>query len=362
MPSDNKVYSNPNTLLVPSFEKLGLESTWCLDFEQDYVALKDDISESDSLLRRTLRANGIYELRDMNYNSSFYRFPRWDPYHLVEGTKELVFFTKPDLPILSNGTLNSSAECNAAEVSLFKSLYDLGYGKTTLTDLCFHNGLVDKDCPFIRILTNRISAPVDIPDIRVDSLESAQNMYGTKLYYPKSSMGSDENIEFSVEFEETNHLEIYYLFKAWDYFRRLCWLGVMRPDINYILNKVLCDHISLYKFILDNDGETILFCCKWTGVYPVSISRNSFGEVPEKGPLKMTIGFKQSGWFEDTDSSVIADFNALVSSWKWSYENMDMWDNEIQAISGENVYIPYIVQDTSVNSDGYSKYLFRWGK
>ena len=31
-------------------------------------------------------------------------------------------------------------------------------------------------------------------------------------------------------------------------------------------------------------------------------------------------------------------------------------------ISGENVYIPYIVQDTSVNSDGYSKYLFRWGK
>lgn len=362
MPSDNKVYSNPNTLLVPSFEKLGLESTWCLDFEQDYVALKDDISESDSLLRRTLRANGIYELRDMNYNSSFYRFPRWDPYHLVEGTKELVFFTKPDLPILSNGTLNSSAECNAAEVSLFESLYDLGYGKTTLTDLCFHNGLVDKDCPFIRILTNRISASVDIPDIRVDSLESAQNMYGTKLYYPKSSMGSDENIEFSVEFEETNHLEIYYLFKAWDYFRRLCWLGVMRPDINYILNKVLCDHISVYKFILDNDGETILFCCKWTGVYPVSISRNSFGEVPEKGPLKMTIGFKQSGWFEDTDSSVIADFNALVSSWKWSYENMDMWDNEIQAISGENVYIPYIVQDTSVNSDGYSKYLFRWGK
>lgn len=362
MPSDNKVYSNPNTLSVPSFEKLGLESTWCLDFEQDYVALKDDISKSDSLLRRTLRANGIYELRDMNYNSSFYRFPRWDPYHLVEGTKELVFFTKPDLPILSNGTLNSSAECNAAEVSLFKSLYDLGYGKTTLTDLCFHNGLVDKDCPFIRILTNRISASVDIPDIRVDSLESAQNMYGTKLYYPKSSMGSDENIEFSVEFEETNHLEIYYLFKAWDYFRRLCWLGVMRPDINYILNKVLCDHISVYKFILDNDGETILFCCKWTGVYPVSISRNSFGEVPEKGPLKMTIGFKQSGWFEDTDSSVIADFNALVSSWKWSYENMDMWDNEIQAISGENVYIPYIVQDTSVNSDGYSKYLFRWGK
>ena len=175
-------------------------------------------------------------------------------------------------------------------------------------------------------------------------------------------MSSDEKIEISSEFEETNHLEIYYLFKAWDYYRRLCWLGVMRPNINYILNKILCDHIAVYKFILDNDGESILFCCKWTGVYPVSISRNTFGDVPEKGPLKMTVGFKQSGWFEDTDSVVISDFNALVSTWKYSYEAMDIWDPEIQAISGENVSIPYIVQDTSVDSDGYTKYLFRWGK
>ena len=352
----------PNTTVVSSFEELGLETTSCLDFDQEYNTLKEDISNSDSLLRRTLRANGVYELRDMNYNTSFYRFARWDPYHLVEGTKEIVFFTKPDLSILANGSLNTSKESNAAEVTLFKSLYDLGYGKTTLTDLCYKNGIVDKECPFIRILTNRISAPLDVPDIRVDSLETAQNMYGTKLFYPKSSMSSDENIEFSAEFEETNHLEIYYLFKAWDYYRRLCWLGVMRPNINYILNKILCDHIAVYKFILDNDGESILFCCKWTGVYPVSISRNTFGDVPEKGPLKMTVGFKQSGWFEDTDSVVISDFNALVSTWKYSYEAMDIWDPEIQAISGENVSIPYIVQDTSVDSDGYTKYLFRWGK
>lgn len=343
-------------------QKYGVKtSVLSANAEEELTKINTDISETTSLLRRTMRANGVYELRDMTYNTSFYRFKRWDPYHLVEGTREYVFFIKPQLEIMVNSNLNTSDHHNFAVIPYFKNLFDLGYGPTVLGDLSAGSG--GDSCPFIRILTNRIASPVDIPEIRVDALETSQNMYGTKLFYPKSSMKSDEDVEFNIEFEDTPYLEIYLLFKTWDYYRKLKWLGVIRPADSFIQNKILSDHISIYKFIVDNDGESILYYCKWTGVFPNLISRNSFGEIPERGPFKVVIGFKQSGWFEDMDPMILSEFQAIVTRWRNTYEATKLWDDEIGMISGENVDVPYIAGPYDDNNlYHYKRWLLKWGK
>lgn len=326
---------------------------------ESYNKIKEDIAESEGLLRKTMRANGIYEKRDMQYCHSFYRFPRIDPFNYVEGAREYVFFTKPDLPILAATGL--SAEASA--IPYFNFLYTNGYANTVLSDLCYNNSRID-NCPFVRILSNRKVSNIDIPDIVVEELETAQNAFGTKILYPKSSMKSDEDIDFSVEFEDTKYLEVYNFFKAYDLFRQLKWLGVMKPNNLYINHKILYDHMSMYKFLVDVDGDTILFYAKLTGIYPKTISRSTFSEIPDKGPLKVTVGFKSSGWLEDIEPNILSDFNRLILQWRngRSYEEVDIWDNDIMAISGENVDFPYIERDNTPTIDGYYQYRLKWGK
>lgn len=335
-----------------------------LDSVAGYKALKDDMDNVNSLIRRTMRANGIYDKSDMMYNTVFYRFPRIDPFNYVEGTREYCFFIKPDLNILDNGNLSQSIQ--NAQVPYFYNLYNNGYRYTTLQDLCYSNG---GGCPFVRILSNRKTSNIDVPDIAVEELETAQNMYGTRIFYPKSSMKSDEDIDFTVEFEDTKHLEVYNFFKAYDYYRQLKWLGIISPRQEDILNKILHDHMGLYKFVLDDDGETILFWCKWTGIYPKIISRSAFSEIPEKGPLKITVGFKQSGFFEDMVPNIISDFNSLVANWVGAKQALgtyeyDLWDDEIQAISGEFVDYPYISIEYPTTENGlkFAEYRLKWGK
>lgn len=333
-----------------------------LDSIAGYKALKDDMDDTNSLLRRTFRANGVFEISDMTYNSTFYRFPRNDPFNYVEGTREYDFFVKPNLNILENGNLSSSIL--NAQVSYFYQLYYGGYNYTTLQDLCYKEG---GGCPFVRILSNRRTSNIDVPDISVEEMETAQNMFGSRIFYPKSSMKSDEDVDFTVEFEDTKHLEVYNFFKAYDYYRQLKWLGVISPRQEDILNKILHDHMAVYKFIVDEDGETLLFWCKWTGVYPKTISRSAFGEVPEKGPLKITVGFKQSGWFEDMNPNIISDFNRLIQEWQganYASRDYDLWDQDILQISGETVDYPYIGIEYPSTENGlhYAEYRLKWGK
>ena len=322
-----------------------------------------------------LRSNGFYRPQDMKYNTMFYRFRRIDPYYMVEGGTEYLFFTKPSLQLVDTGgelikytaddtsitgRFTDGAPAGPDSSSYFSMLMANGY-YNTIMDLSYQADRVGPEkndmCPFVRLLSNRKTSNMDIPDITVGEISTAQNLYGSKIYYPTSSMKSDEDLEFSIEFEDTQFLEVYHFFKAYDKYRQMKYLGMIQPDITTTLNKILHDHMSIYKFIVDTDGETILYFAKATGVYPKTISRSAFSEFPEKGQLKITVTFKLSGWFEDMEPAILMDFNALVSRWicngssnildkKDAY--FDIWDDSISGINGDNVsyfYVDYVTSE-----------------
>ena len=328
---------------------------------ENFQKLKEEITD-ESLIQKTLRAHGIFSPNDMDYNTSFYPMHRNDPFNRVDATREIVFFTKPYLPILNRGgTLNDEF----ASTPYFVNLWRRGYTQT-FADLSFQNGPTgtDGNCPFIHILTNRITASIDVPDIAVDELETAQNMWGTRILYPKSSMSSDENLDFTCEFEDTKYLEIYHLFKAWDLYRQGKWWGIFSPDQTYVTNKILYDQIAVYKFTIASDGETLLHWCKWTGCFPKSISRSSFTEIPKEGPLKITVNFKLSGWFEDMEPNILSDFNQIVADWAGtglSSNIYDIWSDDIGMVSQDNVQYPFILEGKP-DSKGKVPYYFEWAR
>lgn len=344
---------------------------------------------ANSLFRRQMRAAGQYLPSELNYNSCFYRVQRLDPYYRIYPGIEYLFFTKPDLNILGPDKqltkhvfqdnsflgLSDRAVFGGTEyISYFKMLMQNGYQRT-LSDLCASVHLFD-NCPFIRILSNRKRSNLDLPDITTQELETAQNMFGTKLHYPTTSMKSDEDFEFTIEFEETQYLEIYHLFKAWDMYRQMKYLGLVMPTQEHIFNKILSDHISIYKFIVDEDGEEIIYWAKLTGVYPKSISRSAFSEIKESGGVSINVNFKLSGWIEDMDPYIIEDFNELIRNWisgvnsSFNPKYMPIYDEELQVVSGENIPYFYIelepsfvkkVQDGSTNTSGYGRYYLKSG-
>lgn len=340
--------------------------------------LSEDIRKKASLLQRQMRAAGINNPTDLTYTDDFYRFRKIDPYHIVEGGYEYLFFTKPDLNIMNSGGVlvpysygdtdiygqNSIHVGGGTEnVPYFQFLKKANYDKTVLRDLCMSGG--NDHCPFVRMLSNRKVSNMDVPDIVTNEIETSQNMYGTRIFYPTSSMKSDEDIEFNIEFEDTQFLEIYHFFKAYDMYRQLKWMGIVQPKEEYRVNKILHDHMSIFKFIVDVDGETILYWAKATGVYPKTISRSSFSEIQDKGGLRITVGFKLSGWFEDMDPAIIADFNELAGLYGDSTE-YPIWDDKISAVSGETVDYFYIsqAQPTTdwVNHKNYHRFLLKAGK
>lgn len=346
-----------------------------------FSAVSNQLDDTDEEFYKELRSGGFFRPSDMKHHDKFYRHKRIDPYNYVDGAKEYVFITKPDLPLLDSGGKKLSDE--ALSIPYFSDLStSSGYMKAIFNNLCYsYTGEYSDDSAFIRILTNRCNSNFDLPDMVIEEMQTATNLYGDQILYTKASGSTDNNIDFTLEFQDTKFLEIYHLFKAYHIYSRAKERGIIGPGIylakygdkgynksadllkggsifdsavdtakgiinsakdlfggstseqeggdrnkgaltgvwktyfDYIINRILYDHMSIYKILVANDGCTILYMAKATGCFPKTISRSALSEIQEKGPLNISIGFKGSGWLEDSNlKELMLDFNSVSLS------------------------------------------------
>lgn len=344
----------------------------------------------DYKLKKTLRANGIYDRTDFDDWSSFYIFPRNDPYQMLGTTREYIFITKPDLHIFrsKNADRSSKNELNEeiAQEPFFAMLRDMGY-----TDLLMNLQLSSSptDC-FIPIFSNYKTSTVNLNEITSEDIESAANMWGTKLSYRASSTGSDEYTDFSLEFKDNRYLDCYLWFKAYDLYMRRKTEGLISPvDQNYVVYKIDPSQMTLFKIVVGEDGETIVYwACIW-GCYPKSVPRETFSDLPLDGQLKFTVNWHGS-FQDDMNPNIISHFNSLCArklggkvyeatytndasqkyrtyykSASGNYKEISLYDPEIFQVTGESAVIPYIVytpQDSKVVGANakYGHYSLKW--
>ena len=311
----------------------------------------------DELFDKLMRSNGIYSKGDLDWNNTFYRFPRNDPYNFLGPTKEYVFFTKPDLHIFSSNdtsVLNSELE----NIPIFVDMMNRGYNKTVLRDLQYSS---DTSTPFIRLLSNAKSSNIELSPINVDDTETASNMYGTKMFYRKASDRSDEEADFSIEFSDSKWLEVYLWFKLFDIYEQRKYEGKITPPRQwYIEHKVLHDQMTIFKFIVGEDGETIVHYSRKQGCYPKSVPREAFSDPSSDGGLRFSTQWKCT-FQDDSDPIILAHFNKLSQSISAQGELVPLWDSTISGISGENVEQPFIyTQSNTINI--YKTYKLLWRK
>ena len=342
-------------------------------FSQPVVG-KDDEYDSiikgmdDNIFKKMKRAYGIYEPGDMKDWDNFYIFNRMDPFFQIGTTREYVFFVKPDLHIfnLDKSTFFEPISRNPFFVDLRYRGGNSGRYMKVLKNLQKSAADNDDNCLFIRAFTNKIRSSVDLPDIQASDQETASNQFGTKITYRKSSISSDEGFDFTTEFEDNKFLEIYTWFKAYDEYERMKYKGYIKIDGSqecarwreYAQYKILHDQMAMFKIIVGANGTDILYFARIIGVYPKSVNRSAFSELPQDGKLKITATW-HGAFIDDLTRDTITHFNHLSARASGADSINDLFDSEIQAITGESMLVPRIGTRYSPR-DGVNYYTLNW--
>lgn len=320
----------------------------------------------------TLAANGVYDRRQMDWYNKLVRFPGTDPYNAFTYGKEYVFFTKPDLHLINTYTGNVAGSLK--DYAFFVDAVDRYYPVCLQLQGSMNNNgesRIYSSSPFMTILTNSLRSNLDLPALEAENeVETGANVYGTKIIYRGNSYPSDQEVSFSLEFEDTKFLEVYMLFKIYDEYCRAKSMGLidLRTDfeddklwIRYTINKVLHDQFSVYKFIVGEDGMTILYWAKITGVFPTGAPRDAFSEVGIQDGQKITVQFKGQ-FIKDMDPSILSDFNRTVDT---SYHrDLPLWNHDLGVMEPTWATRPYVAINPDYASGNeiskMGKYILQW--
>lgn len=320
---------------------------------------------SNISMNEVLWANGIYNRQDIQWYTKFNRFGIKDPFNAPTGHKEYLFFTKPDLHLVhhESGELNSEL----INYPYFIELRERYPG--IITQLQLNNG-IRKDGPFMAVLSNSVKNSLELPEISADTIDTAANIYGTSYNYRGWGYKSDEKVEFTLEFEDTKYLEIYNLIKAYEEYERLKHLGLVTPPniendpvVNgkcfsyYIRNKILHDQFSVYKFIVEDDGETIMYYAKLWGVFFKNVPRDTFSDLKEDGGLTYAVQF-EAAFVDDMNPTILSDFNQIVSQYTTvndpKLDLLPIYDTNKNMIDGSWASMPLVYKADTGNTKSWN--------
>lgn len=320
-------------------------------------------------LQPTLYANGIYDRIDIKWYDKFSRFGIIDPYNAVTGSREYLFFTKPDLHITSPGGKSINSELAGSPYFLeLKERYSNVIGQLQKS-----SGYSSSN-PFMAVLSNAVKNTLELPSISSDTIDTPSNIYGTSYSYRGSGYNSDEKVQFSLEFEDTKYLEIYQLFKAYENYERLKKIGMVTPPnidnapmVNgicmdyYTRTKRLHDQFAIYKIIVEDDGETIIYYAKLWGAFPKSVPRDSFSDMKTEGGLTYAVEF-EAAFLDDLDPVILTDFNDLTYNYIKSTKDLPVFNFSKGIVDGRWATMPVIVRanrPTNWNGPSDMKYSYK---
>ena len=309
------------------------------NIHEDTVNMLTDVPSDDPRkdmkFKEVLNANKIYSRKEIRWYDRFNRFGYLDPYNGLQNTREYLFFTKPDLHILNPGTEDQLY--SGFENSNFFQDVLYRYPQVLYQLQSSAGPSEERANPFMCLLSNTVNNTLDLPNISAREIETPSNSYGTYIPYRGSGYKSDENAEVSLEFIDSKFSEVYMMTRIYEEYSRIKDLGSVTPpnigvngsaiesDENnlvfaysrYHMYRELHDRFSIYKIVVDEDYETILFWAKCIGCYFNTVPRDAFSDLRESGGLKYSIDIKIP-FVRDMNPIDLYGFNSLISRKRYS--------------------------------------------
>lgn len=347
------------------------------NFSNTKIQIVDRISDANFVKNRAniitkelKRSFGLIDRSDIDLFTKRYRFGILNPYEKVSTTKEYLFFTKPDLNIYSRNDKTGAIDGKG----LVTGLKDLPFWKEMSVRYdnvisCLQSSYGNKEDRFNHLLENSCKGELSVPGLDAETIDTPNNIYGVGFSYRGSSEASNDSFEFDLEFEDTQYLLIYHFFKMYEEYETLKHHGTVEPWLGYIVNKIIHDQFSIYKFLVGEDGETIIYYCKYCGVMPKSLPRDVFSSQDFDNGLSYSINFK-AAFFEDMDPLILNEFNALNETYfmKKKYE-IGLYNDVTNRVDYRPAQSAYVVSDetdykysniTKTRAPGGIVYKLKW--
>lgn len=281
-----------------------------------YIKNIKDTTNSDMIKIRKNFSIGNPDRRsgtDSVINQMFTQFNRWNfafpDYHLAR-THTKIFFTRPDLNIMTSST---DMHTQAKKDPFYKYIYE-----NQPNVIKYLTKYASPKHQFNPMISNNPKS-FEISDEYIKTVEAGETYTGYKVFYGRNDIESKAAGEISINYIDDRNLDIYKMHKVWvDYISKV-YRGEFSPKIKYKHNKTLDYAVAVYYFLLAQDGETILFWSKFTGVFPTNTSSSTFSwdkdtmtKMPEIS-IKYVYSFKR-----DLDPAHLAEFNTLSSEYNAS--------------------------------------------
>lgn len=285
--------------------------------------LNSRLIPSANLTDDGLASYGLYSKEIIN-NAKFNNYSRFgrvlDPYGRLNDTREYLFFVKPNLHILYTGIEDGDPEYSANGLTLNPELNnnryfrDLIYRRPDVVRSLVKNapGTTAND-PFCHLLSFTVNSSLDVPGTEFSTMDVPGNIFGTSYEYLGNTESSDENPTFSLEFLDSKTLDTYHFFRAYSEYQNERKSGLVSPPSrSYWQYKRLHNTMGVYKFLVDEDMETIIYYAYFWGVMPTSVPREAFSDPSFPEGLTFSVNFK-AAFFEDLDPRILESFNTLMS-------------------------------------------------
>ena len=313
-------------------------------------------STNDDYFKPNIQSKGIYNRNSSGWDQAFSRIPMIDPYTIPKHTTEYVFFVKPDLHLLDNGSINQEL---AKRSSFFSDAIDRY--PHVVDQLQFSNSMSRCGGVLSPLLSNAFTGNLELPSISADQITTPQNVYGTAIEYRGSSFKSDEGFDFTIEFTDTKYLEVYMYFKMYDEYEKMKWMGQVTPtSLMYIYRKNLHDQTAIYKFIVGEDGMSIIHWSRIMGTFPTSVPRDTFSNL-EGGEIKYSVSW-HGQFVRDMDPIILTDFNNINKPYIGTNPKLLPLTNiQEHMFDGTLAKCPIILaRNGTTQSDKLNKYYLAW--
>lgn len=271
------------------------------------------ISDSNTYLTNIFSQAGLYD-RNVISRAKFNNYSRFgrvlDGHGRLNNTTEYLFFTKMDLHITENTNntrmvINPELEYNHYFVDL------VNYYPDVVRELQ-KSAAGNADKNFSHLMSFCVNNSLDLPGIESTTIDTPATVYGTSIQYPGNAEASDEDHSFSLEFVDSRNLEMYHFFKAYQEYQIARKSGTVTPFRQYTWKKRLHNTMGVYKFLVAEDMETIIYYAYLWNVFPVSAPREAFSDPSFPDGLTFSANFKAS-FVEDSNPKVLVNFNNLMS-------------------------------------------------
>lgn len=332
--------------------------------DEDYVELTPEIAKDldHDLFKGLLHTNKIFRKGEVDLYNKTYRFGLFNPADNLSTTREFLFFTKPDLHIfdrseVTGGIYGGSRKLNPdlENIPYWMELYRAR--PKTIEALQLSSNRIDN---FNHLLQNQVASNLEIPGLTATTIDTPTNMHGVGFSYRGTSEASDDGFEFSLEFKDTKWLDVYHFFKSYEEYETLKHHGSIRPARWYIENKVLHDQFAIYKFLVDEDMETIIYYAKFYGVMPKSLPRDVFSSPNFDNGITYSIDFK-AAFFDDMRPEILDDFNALTADHCAALPyNIDIHNEILDRADNRPAKSAYIIRQVSELSPAKYVYKLKW--